>query len=401
MKRLTAITYHFLLEFTFGLLLVFFIYIESKEIPPITHLFGLCFGGFISLILLVEKFAGKGKWIYLFIALPILLVVGTKLHFSIYIVALICLLVFWRGLSLYSDYTGHSDTLFLFLSFLFGILLIIYSAMLHYPYQQLILFLIIFQILLVLLGIFISKWSNVSDGKMSFFVYFLKVLGAAAILGAGITFILKYVQYIFFGILNALAFIFSFLTVPSMKVWEFIISLFLSRVERKPQNLDSDMKKAANDHGHTTMTLNYVYLIIVAACIGLLIYYIKKKRVHLLVTSDYLSSVEMNTAGLRQERGLFFKNRVKPPEDPIRREIFYLEKYAYKLKLGRYPYETLDEWWNRMGLIETEAINQTYDKVRYGLIGSSIEEQHHVKKVITDLKQKIKELAKMRKQAEK
>jgi hypothetical protein len=399
-KRLTAIIYHFLLEFTLGLQLLFFYYIESKEPPPILALFGLCFGALILLVLLLEKFAQKGKWLYLIIVLPLLLAAGVIAHFSFYIVLLIGLFIFWRGLSLYSDYTGHSDTLFLLLTFMFGIFAIIYSAMLHYPYQHLIVILLIFQIVLVLSGIFFSKWSAITDGKSRFIVYFLEVIGGAAILGTAITLILKYIQTIFFGIINFIALIFSMLTVPVMNIWILMIRLFGGK-ERKRELFKRVLPKSDKDFSSVSFTLNFVYLFIIAACIGILIYYIRKKRVNFLLTNDYFSTAEFHNGGQRPERGLFFRNRVKPPEDPIRREIFQLEKYAYKLHLGRLPFETLDEWWRRMGLKNTQAIHQIYDKIRYGMARSSQEEQVQVKEVTLKIKQEIKEIAKSRKQAEK
>lgn len=61
MNRLVAVTYHCLLEIMLGLLFLFFFYIGSKELPPILMLLGLCLGGLIPLVMLLDKFTNRGK----------------------------------------------------------------------------------------------------------------------------------------------------------------------------------------------------------------------------------------------------------------------------------------------------------------------------------------------------
>jgi hypothetical protein len=63
------------------------------------------------------------------------------------------------------------------------------------------------------------------------------------------------------------------------------------------------------------------------------------------------------------------------------------------LGLERLPYETLDEWWKRIGLKDTLVIHQIYAKVRYGMVDSTLEEQVYVKEVTFNIKQRMKELA--------
>jgi hypothetical protein len=399
-KRIISVLYHFLLEFTLLLLCNFFFYIESRQLPPILTLLGLSFTGILLLLLLVEKFSNKGKWLFLLIVLPLLLIAGTKLHFSIYSVGLLGLLIFWRGLSLYRDYTGNSETLYLFLTFFIGIMVIIYSAMSHYPYQFLIVLLLIYQIILVLLGLFISKWSNITEDKTKFIIYFFKVLAGAAMVGGIVTFILKYIQTIFFGIFSGIALTFSYLAIPVFKLWQWIISLFFQG-ERKPQLLESDVGKVDTYRGEPfNLPLNVVIFMIILIGAAILVYYVRKKRVETLYSSAYSTSVIYSEANIVKGKRFFSKKRTKPPQDPIRREIYLLEKYAYNLKLGRFRYETLDEWWGRIGLIKTEAANIIYDKIRYGMVVSTVEEQAEVKQVMSDLKLQLKNLAKSAKEAE-
>src|SRR5690625_4113983 len=51
------------------------------------------------------------------------------------------------------------------------------------------------------------------------------------------------------------------------------------------------------------------------------------------------------------------------PKDPVRKAIYQLDRKTEKLQQGRKPYETLQEWFQR---IDLEADIYTYEKVRYG-----------------------------------
>jgi len=395
MNRLVAVTYHFLLEVILGLLFLFFFYIERKELPPILIVLGLCLGGLIPFIILLEKFTNKGIWLYFVIVFPLLLVMGTTAHFSIYIVSLLGFFIFWRGISLYGDFTGHSETLFLFLSFLLGIIVIIYSTMIHYPYQSVIIFLLILQIVMVLAGSFLHKWKSITEDKLRFALYYIKIIGAVSLIGTVITFFIGPIQLLFFGLFKTFVMLFANLVTPILKIIVFILSLF-GKGERVPQLHGSDMRIGAGKYkeGSFIMSPNLLYLLLLLIAVAFIIYYIYKKRLFQQTTvHDHSSIVEISTGSQLQGRNSIFKKRVKPPEDHIRREIFHLEKYAHKLNVGRLPFETLDEWWQRVGLNQLGQINKIYEKVRYGLILSTIEEQVQVKAEIHQLKKQIKEIA--------
>jgi hypothetical protein len=398
-NRVVAVSYHFLLELILGLLFLFFFYIDSKELPPILLLVALCLGGLISLDILLEKWMNKGKWLFFVIVFPLILVTGTKAGFSIYVVAVLGLFIFWRGISLYGDFTGHSETLFLFLSFLLGMIVIIYSAMIHYPYQSWIVSLLLLQIVLVLAGLFFSKWNMIAEDKMRFALYYLKMIGGILIISVVITFFMKYIQLLFFGILKMIVFLFANLAALGLNIIEFLLSLF-GKGEMIPQSLHSDVEHTVGKYKGDAcfMTSNLMYILLLLVAVVFTIYFLYKKRLNLLLgASNHSSLVEISEGGLRQGRSSIFKKRTKPPEDFIRRQIFQLEKYAQMLKLGRLPYETLDEWLQRVGLTETGQVNEVYQKIRYGTFLSSTEEQAQVKAKIHYLKQQIREIAKSKK----
>jgi len=54
---------------------------------------------------------------------------------------------------------------------------------------------------------------------------------------------------------------------------------------------------------------------------------------------------------------------LKQPRDPARKVIYQLDRKTKGQAQGRKPYETLQEWFQRIGL---EADTHTYEQVRYG-----------------------------------
>jgi hypothetical protein len=347
-------------------------------------------------MLLLEKFASKGKWLYFILVFPLFFLIGMEVDFSIFVTGVLGFIIFWRGISLFNDITGHSETLFLFLTFLLGIIVIIYSAFLHYPHQNLIVALIIFEILLILVGKFFNKWNTITEDKLRFILYFIKIIGGVSFIGVVASFSLKYLQSIFFGTLKNAAMMGAYAGIPILKISEWILRQFGSG-KRTTHLLDSDVQKEVDQyelHTLTTPNLRYVFLIV---AVMILFFYIYKKRVKFLAVNDQSSSVEIFGGSVKNERKSIFKKQNKPPEDFIRREIFQLEKYAFKVKLGRLPFETLDEWWERIGLTDTNHVNEMYEKVRYGAILASKEEQVQIKEEILHLKQQIKDIAKSEK----
>jgi len=101
---------------------------------------------------------------------------------------------------------------------------------------------------------------------------------------------------------------------------------------------------------------------------------------HLVVGESALSS-----------RLSLFCKKEKRPSDLIRREIFDFEKYAQKMDAGRHPFETVEEWWQRVGLNGADHAIHTYEKIRYGNQNYSHEELNQLKHELHTLKLQLKE----------
>ncbi|MFP5111084.1 hypothetical protein ACSU64_01675 [Bacillaceae bacterium C204] len=63
-----------------------------------------------------------------------------------------------------------------------------------------------------------------------------------------------------------------------------------------------------------------------------------------------------------------------------------------KINLGRFPFETLREWWLRVGITDSEEIIEIFNKVRYGGFTFSKEETTRISRKIRQIRQKLKDL---------
>jgi hypothetical protein len=139
------------------------------------------------------------------------------------------------------------------------------------------------------------------------------------------------------------------------------------------------------------ITENILYIILFVGIVVFFIYLIYKKQLRLQKELNHSSPLmKIFERASVSNQGSLLRKKVKPPEDRIRREIFDLEKYAHKIKLERHPFETLKEWWLRVGLTGFEELLDIYDNVRYGEFTYSIEDATQISKEIRQIRQKLK-----------
>jgi hypothetical protein len=395
MKRVASITYRFVLECNVGILFLSLFYINKKEFPPIFFLLLTCMGGMILLASLLVKIREKGKWVYFVTIFPLLLYIYHQAEHSLFFGLIIGLFIFWRGISLYDDGSLQSEAVILLLSFMVGLIAIIYSALSHYPFQDALIYLLISQIILALLGSFYGKWSSIQTDKTKFAFYFMKILAGISIIGIGLTFLLKYIQLAFFSILHVIVLLFSNLIAnPLLSGLEFIMGLF-GQEEYVPKAFESDMENEAGKYQDRSFSMDYLLLILIVVVVGIIGYLIYKKRLkQQAIESNSMPRVEVFDTFFSTNSMVGLRKRGRPPEEYIRREIYNLEKYARRLKLGRLSSESLEEWWNRIGVEGGDEIIGLYEKVRYGDVQSSTQEQSYIKAEIHQLKQQLKEIHK-------
>lgn len=393
-NRVAAVSYYFTLELMLTVLCVFLFFIHKNEFPRIFAFLGICLFGIVLFSMLLSRFLNKGKWLYFITIFPLLFIAGQLLGLSFLISAMSGLFIFWRGISLFDDHSEHSEALIVLLSFLIGLVVIIYSAMSHYSYQNQIVFFLIFELFLVLTAAFIKKWNAIHKDKWRFAQYFIKTLTLFSLIGLLLTFVLKYLQKAVFAILQLIVLGLSSFVGPVINNLQYLLNNN-SKKGFKPNLKESDVKlEAENFHEHSFgITENNLYLLLIMAVAGFIIYLIYKRNMRFRKTSGIsLANVEITTGVLSALKPSFIHKRVKPPNDFIRREIFDLQKFGHKLHLGRLPHETLEEWWKRIGIPSSGNIIQVYEKVRYGEAVSSVEEIAKIKADFQVLRQYFKDI---------
>jgi len=297
---------------------------------------------------------------------------------------------------LFDDSSDHSETLLLLFSFLIGLIAIVYSAMSNYPYQSEMIYLLIIQLVIVLMGGFFRKWNAINKDKSKFALYFIKINAVIIVIGATLAILLKYIQFILFGILQFFVLLFTSVAEPLFSFLQYLLSL-AGNEGRKKANLKggSDLRDGADNYQAPSyeMTKEILYILLILGVLAFIIYLFYKKKLKSKTFAIDSSAIVSVSEGLFEAgESTLSRWRMKPPEDVIRKEIFEVEKYAHKLKLGRLPFETLEEWWKRVGLLGTNESIAIYEKVRYGGGTSSYEEQTQMKTEIRRLKQQLKEI---------
>jgi hypothetical protein len=349
--------------------------------------------GFIVYSFLLGSLSNKGKWLYLVIVLPLLIFIGSWASLSVALIFILGLYIFWRGICLSEELPTGSPTLLLLWSFSIGIIAIIYSTMTKYTYQNQMMTMLILLVFLTIASGYFSKWGTLGTDKTKFSLFFIKAIVALIGIGAILAFTLKYIGAAFFGLLQLTAKLFSSLALPVFKVIEYLLSLIgTSAVDIKyepVEPLKGDNSYQAPSHGFGEYIF---YLLIGLAVAGFIYYVIKRKFKQHAIVINNAQAVEITTGLTNQNPSAFYKNWRKPPEDLIRKEIFQLEKYAHKLKLGRLPNETLGEWVHRTGLSLSDDSIGIYHRVRYGDEIGSGEEITKIKTEIVLVKKQLREM---------
>ncbi|WP_042455947.1 hypothetical protein [Neobacillus dielmonensis] len=394
-KQLALRTYQFSLELFTVILFLFLFYIYKKELPPIYLLLFLCFCSFIVFNIFLEKVQTKAKYGYFFLIVPLTLIVGRAGGVPLFILVLLGIFIYWRGVSFFEEMLQSNQVLQLLLAFLIGMVTAIYAAMGDYPYQSALIYFLIFQLIFNLIGSFFNRWITITNDKVKFVLYFGKLLLLITGVGFVVTFLYKVIQIGFFGTLQSMAWLFSSLVVPAYNLFHFILSLSKQDdYEFKPK--PAKFSGGAGEYTRHSFSIpEEIIIIFLTLIIAVIVYFVIKRKFRKSSISDHsLSSLEiMQGINIDTKPTQKRKNR-KPPADHIRREIFELERFTAKLHLGRLPNETLGEWWERVGVTDSEKTKEIYEKVRYGEENASMEDQSIVRREMFNLKHRLKERSK-------
>ncbi|MDP4086102.1 MAG: hypothetical protein Q8934_15985 [Bacillota bacterium] len=377
----------FTLEFLFVLILLFFYFIAKKEEPPIFLLFLLSIGSFSLLAISLEISFQKGKWLYFIFVIPCLLLGGNITGIPTLFILLLGFLVYWRGIILYDGSRRHGGAYYFF-SNLIGFFVFLGAILNHYPYLDKIVYILVLQYFLQILVPLIQKWFQLHDEKWEFAKFFIKISIGICLLTLTITFLEKYIGFLFFKILKYIVLICSYLMIPLFDLLKHI-NLTKQSVHHSTKENIPDILKVAGGAKYQPYFLTkevILFFIIAIACIGIF-FILRKVKKYSYMHESIENLWETKIINELTHNG--FRAKQKVPNNGIRKELVKFEKYTKKLKYGRHSFETLQEWLNRLDLIQTEMVIALYEMTRYGEKETTIEEQLRFKNEIRHLKHQL------------
>jgi hypothetical protein len=394
-RQLLSATYYFSLELLFGLIILYLFYTNKVGLPPVLLLLLLSLGGLILFSLLLIKYNEKGKWLYFITVVPLLFFIGNQFELSKYVLVFIIVLVFWRGILLHRETGSYLAGTMLLITLPVGIISLIFASASNYPFISHIVIILIVQGFLVLLGEFLRKWGSIHEDKSKHALFFGKLLGAICLIGVSVALLMKPLQFIFFKVLKTHVLVFAYIMTPLLSGLQI---LQITRGERGSSEAEMSGQEELPFQYKERLYIpieDIMYVIVVLLVIVFLGYLFIKKKINLIPPLNTFSdAIEISTGRLGANRKSILPRRIKPPRDLIRREVFELERFAYKYNCGRHPYETIEEWLRRIGFADVEQVIKIYEKLRYGHQSYSSEEKTSFMLEISRMKQHIKDRSK-------
>jgi len=336
---------------------------------------------FISLIFITLAFTlfalFTTRYIWYVITAPILFLIYTYLlEFPMLLSAIIALILTWRYVSLRQIYDLENERLYLhWTTFL------VLISILFFKENITIIFLII-QFFILIAGYLINhtllmeqdkqKQFSFHIGKLLVFISFF--VGVCLILlqlfGIPTLFILWDVVIV--SLWNGLTIIMAYVGSIIMYGIEYILKLLPDYGNEVVEVSSAEFGEENEDlFDFSAVESNQPYLswLFAAFILGFILYrvlkVIRKKFNHeqmeesQVVTYHPIKNTEIKESLFKRLTNRFSSQ----PKDPVRKAIYQFERKTEKLQQGRKPYETLQEWFQR---IDLEADIYTYEKVRYG-----------------------------------
>lgn len=370
-KHGLKVFFQFYMEWTFACLILLFFHLLSSMHMPLLSGMVISGAGALIFIILLEKKGNQAKPLFFLLILPAIYLAGALAGIKVLFISFIALFVFWRIPKHDQDATGGSESVWLVLTFLVGLLMSPLAS--HYggSFLKQLAFLLIFQLLFIIAGQFFLKWIDIDQLTKKRFAYdFLILLGIGLAFTIVISLGRNMLKEVFFFILTSIGKIFSLILYPVLALTE------LQFIKDRSSRLLSPSKIAEEEYEPPFVSKQVVDPdlwgpIVFAVIGGLLFYYLYKKNKIFNKDSaedastapGYIvsSTLQDSIAG-----SLLLKRNSVVPENKIRKEIYQLEKFAQKKGLPRLNHEAINEWLNRLGIVYQDRTVRTYQQVRYG-----------------------------------
>ncbi|MBP2239933.1 preprotein translocase subunit SecG [Cytobacillus eiseniae] len=399
------VMYLLIIEIIFGALLILpFFSLQEKQIPLVAYFLTMICSCLVFSLLL-QRYKEMGKVLFFVLILPAVLIGGNVMDFPIFLNLLISFLIFWRTLSHFHEPDKQNIALWLLFTILLGIVLLFFAGVSSSEYMTIIGGLMIAQLLFIISGGFIRKWLDLSEAgknKKQFFRPFIVIFSAISLLCLLITIGMSTIRWLFFSIISGGVSLVAFIAKPFFNWAE---SRDWSEQFNKLNKNQGPEEFSAAQNELDPLEKNIIFdptiivTILFIACLLFLFYYLYKNK-RKVNEAEKISSETAYTVEKRMNNGstsFFQRGKALSPSHPIRKEIFAFERYAEKLQLGRWPFESLSDWLTRIGMYDFNEINRIYEKVRYGDQHYSDSEKMQLKEMLHKKKLELKEMNKQKK----
>ncbi|MBS3682112.1 hypothetical protein KGF86_18125 [Ornithinibacillus massiliensis] len=380
---LIAYAYHFMCE----AILIFMIFL-----PVLYHRYFFVpywsYLGIITLICLLFTLLTwkKANRVIYFLMVPIVFIAFYLLDYPFLISIFFSVLLVWSYVFIRMQQVVKRESLYILLTVIATIYVSIFvhdSEMMIYPFLQFV---------LLFLGYISSHLVHVGkndrkdiDRKIPF--YFLCLLAGGAVLSFVAYPALSYMTVaIWTGIINLVG----------GTILGFSNLLSFWQVEKRgwPEQSSEEAKLNA-EFENRLPEYNVIEEItgLVVLAVGLLLIIVLVLVIVMILKNQVKKRLEKSLVDLRkpqspiqihreesQEESIRISlfNRKKPlPDNPIRKMVLQFEKKAVKYNKGREPYETVEDWFHRVGI---DANFNIYQRVRYGNQQVNEEDQQILKK---------------------
>src|SRR5690625_2700139 len=172
---------------------------------------------------------------------------------------------------------------------------------------------------------------------------------------------------------NGIALIVAYIGVAFMYVLQFFINLFPMSDEGQTDSDAGNIGVGEEELIETTpgemvdFNIGWIFTVLLLTFILYQAFKIYRKRFKHDVAQDSTSVTHMRLTDKQTARdSLVSRLRQRffsKPNDPIRKVVYRFERETKKRNLGRQSFETVNEWFSRIGL---DADTSLYEKVRYG-----------------------------------
>jgi hypothetical protein len=323
---------------------------------------------------------------------PVLFFVFQSFHYPLIMAIVLPIILVWRYVNIRNQEHIKREAIYILIT---AILTVLVSSLVHdsrvmiYPF-------LLFVILCV--GYILSHYMYMTKKeKKEISSKLLLCFTGILVLGAGTFFLL-----------------FDVLRTITVRVWTALIdgtgglilaiSNFLSFItvekrgwpEQKPGEEAYEFVKPLEDYNVVEQMSGLIILAIIFISLFVLVILLlltMKKRIKVrltkmemrevpsLITIDSLKEVYSN-----QDKRTFFKRFLRAPEHPVRKMVYQFERKAEKCNKGRKSTETLEDWFNRIGMDTNISV---YQRVRYGDAVVSDTDHYELKEQLKKMENKL------------